>query len=345
MDFTRLLEPLDNGLKYVNNNKNILLFVLIALGIYLVHYNESVTNKAMELYSNDIFKLIIFVMITYISGSNPALGISLAIMILVSFQIITNKKLKRELQPENNLLEKFNNFSEINPSDTKYLSDEFLTNPLAKTRELSRPIDLKLVTPTDISLQMLNEGKLMLDDSEQMEKNLKSRYDYREKDIADITKKTGVNLIQSGLNRMQRADMGEYNKKIESIESIESISSNNLNNSKLVKFIGYDKVANNLNDYGIMATYNELLNNYKNLVAKAEIPNQLNENQINENIKKININQFELLERIYSVNKSSMSKEKQEQIQNQINLIKKLRTEGQDKTWQNQIINLINLID
>lgn len=354
MDFTKLMRPFDNNLKYLNENKNILIFVLAGLGIYLVHFNESITNRAIELYSNNIFKLIIFIIITYVSGSSPAIGISLAIMILISFQIITNKKLRQDLEKnseqnqnqnqEQNLLEKFNNFSEINPSDTTYLSNEFLTNPFEKISENSRSsnldLDSKLVTPTDISIQMLNEGKLMLDDSEQMATDLKTRFDMREQEIAEITRKTGKDLIESGLNRMQQADLGEYN----------SIYPSTIN-TNTIKFVKYENNPDEINDK--IAKYNELLKNYKILLSTKKMYNSSNKfNNINQNnlidddikeyIEKININQFELLEKIYNNKKNKLTLEKQQLIENQINQINSIKKTNGD--WAKELKKLISLI-
>lgn len=348
MDITKILKPFDNNLKYLNDNKNVLLFAIILLGIYLVHFNESMTNRAIELYSNNIFKLIIFIIVSYISGSSPALGISLAIIILISFQIITNIKLKQDLgMMKSKSLEKFNNFSEINPADTAYFSNEFLTEPLEKKNNSYVQSNYKLVTPTDISLQMLNEGKLMLDDSKQLENDLKLRYDSREQNIMNLTKKTGQDMIQSGLNRIQRADMGEYNlnSNINSINMMNTSNmTNNLDNIDNIKFIKYNKIVkDNADDYGIIATYNELLNNYQNLLLEKKLNNQSNNSMIDENIKKININQFELLERIYNNNKNNMSNDKQISIQNQINMIKQLKSDGKD--WTQHLTTLINQID
>lgn len=356
MDFTKLMRPFDNNLKYLNENKNILIFVLAGLGIYLVHFNESITNRAIELYSNNIFKLIIFIIITYVSGSSPAIGISLAIMILISFQIITNKKLRQDLEKnseqnqnqnqEQNLLEKFNNFSEINPSDTTYLSNEFLTNPFEKISENSRSsnldLDSKLVTPTDISIQMLNEGKLMLDDSEQMATDLKTRFDMREQEIAEITRKTGKDLIESGLNRMQQADLGEYN-------SIYPSTTNT--NTNTIKFVKYENNPDEINDK--IAKYDELLKNYKILLSTKKMYNSSNKfNNINHNnlidddikeyIEKININQFELLEKIYNNKKNKLTLEKQQLIENQINQINSIKKTNGD--WAKELKKLISLI-
>ena len=81
----------------INSNKEILLLILILFGIYLTEFNEYIINNSSYLFDNNLFRLVIFIIISYISGSSPALGVSLAIIMLVSMQIITSIKLKKDL--------------------------------------------------------------------------------------------------------------------------------------------------------------------------------------------------------------------------------------------------------
>ena len=60
-------------------------------------------------------------------------------------------------------------------------------------------------------MQMIKNGKVLVDDSYDLEQDLNKRFDIREQEIAAITKKNGINLINSGLNRLQKSDYGEYN--------------------------------------------------------------------------------------------------------------------------------------
>lgn len=92
-----LLKSIDDFFIFINNNKSILLLILLSLGIYFTEFNEYTINNMTYLFDNNLFRLIIFIVISYIGGSSPALGISLAIIMLVSMQIITNIKLKKDL--------------------------------------------------------------------------------------------------------------------------------------------------------------------------------------------------------------------------------------------------------
>lgn len=134
---SKILKPFDDVLKSINSNKNILILILILLGIYYTYYNDDIVEHCMNLFNNEIFKFVVFILITYISSYSPAIGISLAIIMLTSLQIITYIKIKKEFEQDYNLIHSENDldkekFSQIEPVDISYLDDEFLTNPLEK---------------------------------------------------------------------------------------------------------------------------------------------------------------------------------------------------------------------
>ena len=318
MDINGILKPIDNLLVSLNNDKPILLLILLLLGIYTMYYNEYVTEYAINLFSNNTFKIIIFVLVTYIGSSSPAIGISLAIIVLVSLQLITNLKIKKEIHNER--------FSQMQPADMSYLNDEYLMNPLEMQKDLSPPVnfDLKLTTPNELYIKMLKKGKMLLDDSYDLDRDLEKRYDIREQNIADITRRNGTELVNSGINRLQKADLGEYNMF-------------NLN-QKNSKFIKYNRLLEeNKNNPAVLAIYNELLNNYDILVSK-----QLDQKSFNLQLDKVYLNELELLETIYKNKKITLSEEKKQQIEIEINKIKQLKLDNKD--WTVHLSNLTLMI-
>ena len=94
----KFLEPIDNILISLNENKDILLIILGIFGIYFINYNYNIVINNIELFDNNYFKFFMFIIISYIASSNPAIGISLAIIILVSMQIITQYKINKEFE-------------------------------------------------------------------------------------------------------------------------------------------------------------------------------------------------------------------------------------------------------
>lgn len=319
MNITEFLKPVDNLFTSVNENKGILLLILILLGIYITQFNEYIIENASYLFDNNLFRLVVFVIITYIGGSSPAIGISLAIIMLVSMQIITSLKLKKDLQSEK--------FSQIEPSDMSYLNDEYLTNPLEMQKDLSPSIDLdlKLTTPTDYYMQMIKKGKVLLDDTYDLEQDLSKRFDIREQQIASIAKRNGVELVDSGINRLQKADQGEYNI--------------NINKKESKKYIKYSKLLENIsNNPSVLASYNELLYNYNKLVSS-----QLNENAFNSQLNKVYSSEFELLETIYRVKKNNIPEDNQKLIENEFNKIKQLKSENKD--WISGLKSISSILE
>lgn len=313
MDMNSILKPFDNLVKSVDTNKNLLLLVLILLGIYFTYVsNLNIVKNSIYLFDNEKFKFVLFMIITYVSSSSPAIGIALALIMFVSLQIITYSKLKKELDDDiNNIISKSEDdndkekFTSMAPVDMTYLNDEYLVNPLEKINQLAPPINfnLKPITPKDLSYQMISKGKNLLNDSFDLEQDLMTRYDTREKQIAFETKKNGSELVASGINRLQIANQGEYDKPS---------NSNKFDKySKLMNKINKTNETNekNLSNPLIKALYNELIYNYELLTNKNLTPIEFE-----LQLEKTYHSELDLLETIYKINKLSYSKEKQELI-------------------------------
>lgn len=63
MDINQFLKPFDDLLISLNENKGVLLVIIVLLGIYLVGFNQYVSTNMMDLLDNNIFKLAIFIII------------------------------------------------------------------------------------------------------------------------------------------------------------------------------------------------------------------------------------------------------------------------------------------
>lgn len=314
------LKPIDNVFTSVDKNKGLLLLLLVLIGLYLINWNELVVDHATNLFTNNLFRLIIFIFITYIASSSPAIGLGLAIVMLVSMQFITNLKLQKEI----NLDDKNEKFSQMNPTDTFYLKNEFMENPLSTHNNLSPPVnlDLSLITPTDYYNNMIKKGKILLDDSYHIEQDLNLRPDDRERQIAMITKRNGTELVESGVNRLQKANNGEYNFEIKQ------------KNNKFVKYCDFDN--EHFTDPSIIASYNELVYNYDKL-QKIK-----NKNNFNAQLNKTHQSEFDLLESIYRIKKNNMDQSKQKMIDESFEKIKQLKVEN--KNWHGELIKLSELL-
>jgi hypothetical protein len=313
MNIDNTLKPIDNFISKINENKTILLLILIILGVYYTNYIQGVSEHLIDLFSNDLFKFAIFVLISYISSSSPALGISLAIIMLVTLQIITNLKLQKDTE----------SFGQMEPLDNNYMNNEYLNNPYLKINELepTTNFNLKLETPNDIANQMIKRGKILLSDSYDLEKDLEKRFDVREKKIAETTKHNGLTLIESGLNRLQMANQGEYEVEPK---------------TKGFGFIRYNKLVNK-DIPEIMTIYNQLIKNYEVLTSQ-----KLDKEEFDRQLNKVYQNELELIETIYKYKKEEIPPEIIKTIDTEINKIKGLR--NNNKQWLEQLEVIRKLI-
>lgn len=96
----KISESFDNLFTQMNNNKNILIVILILIlsGIYYTHLNDyDITKKSIDLSENDRIKFLIFIIIICVSNFNMNIGVILAIIMLVSLQLVTSIKINKEL--------------------------------------------------------------------------------------------------------------------------------------------------------------------------------------------------------------------------------------------------------
>lgn len=329
-----IFESFNNFIKSIDNNKNILILIVILLGVYFAFYADNVATHTINLFDNEIFKFALFILITWISSSSPVLGISLALIMFASLQIITYIKLKKDLDDDIDKIENciqedkenftsIESFESIKPVDMSYLSNEHLTNPFKKNNQLAPPVNfnLKYTTPKDLSYQMINAGKNLLNDTCDLEQDLITRYDTREKKIIFETKIDSNNLIKSGLNRLQKSNQGEYNNN--EINGLNGL--NGLN--KLIDFQDHLINSNLL----IKSMYDELMYNYKLLIngelKSAEFDAQLNKTYLSE---------FKLLEAIYKLNESKYFNSRQKTIND---LINKMKNSSDEKINYPYILN------
>ena len=119
----------------------------------------------------------------------------IAIIILVAYQLILKASINEGFVP-------------YNSSEQQYL-----TKPLLKEDELEQlgnNIDFTLITPEMNNKKMIEEGKMLLEESNKLKNDLKTRYDTREKDIMNETEMLAKNMINSGLNGLEPSYNGEY---------------------------------------------------------------------------------------------------------------------------------------
>jgi hypothetical protein len=90
---------------------------------------------------------------------------------------------------------------------------EYLNKPLLMNNELEPlgdNINFILTTPKMNNEKLIREGKKLLTISDELDNDLKNRYDTREKNIMDNTRIIGKRMIQSGMNGLEESNNGEY---------------------------------------------------------------------------------------------------------------------------------------
>ena len=290
-----LIDTFDKYFENLKDNKNMMIIIIVFFSIITVYVSYGVSNTIYDLFNNVIFKFVLFCLISFIANKNPALGVILAIFVLTILQIITY----------NNIIS-HEGFKYLH--NTKSNFEDYLNKPLLtqdKLNPITSNLNLKLENPDQLYKNMIKKGRVLLDDSIDINEDIKKRPDFREKQIYDITKRDGMNLVESGLNRLQVSNDGEY--KINNNE-------NNENN----KFVKFDKLIQNyINDPQIMSAFNELKYIFNKLQSST-----LNEKDVinfDEQLYNVYESELQLLELIYKTKKNNMSTS----IQNEINAILK----------------------
>jgi len=287
----------------INDDKYVLLGLITALAIYSGFFADYAAQYG--LFSSPIFQVGIFIVICYIMPLSPGLGIALALAILVTLQAVGHAKMDK--------------FSPMNPFKMNNQHEVYLSNPVQKACLNAPATDLRLVPLDDKYKKMINDGRTLLEDSNDIKNGIKKRPDMREKQIADSIEITGKRMIQSGINRMGGSDSGQIEE----------------NSSGSGKFVKYDK-SMATNNHEILSKYNELQTNFDKLQTIGD------NNDFEEQFHKTQKNELELLELIYKNKKDSLSKKKQEKVSELFNSIQE--SYNKNTIWQAKLKELEELL-
>ncbi len=83
----------------IKNNKIMIGGIIILITFYLSYYINSIED-AVNIIDNSIIKVLIFLFISYYTMDNPTTGMILLIMVLVIFQIVSNLKIKNDINAD-----------------------------------------------------------------------------------------------------------------------------------------------------------------------------------------------------------------------------------------------------
>jgi hypothetical protein len=313
MGFETIIDGFSDLFAKLKDDKLVMFILIVLISLYASLWVKTLQPYTMNVFSNKYFRFVIFVLVTYIAGSNPALGVVLAIAILVTLQTVTYTSM-------GNQSEKFSPAGHDNQSD-------YLTRPLLKQKELTKMggnLNLKLQTPTDLYENMIKQGRVLLDDSMELKNDLKTRFDAREQAIANITERDGKVLVQSGLNRLQPANNGEYiswsdnkSNKLSAMSDEDRLSANNRSS-----YVKYDRFVENYSDNElVMNLFNLLKSKYNEITMNKSLSGDDFDNKLNE----IYDTEFDLLVAVAEAKTKKMKESDSEKINKKIEYIKDLR--------------------
>jgi hypothetical protein len=313
MGFESIIDGFSDLFAKLKDDKLVMFILIVLLSLYASLWVHTLQPYTIDIFSNKYFRFIIFVLVTYIAGSNPALGVILAIAILVTLQTITYTTMgnqSEKFSPAN-----FNNGS------------EYLTRPLLKEKELTKMggnLNLKLQTPNDLYENMIKQGRVLLDDSMELKNDLKTRFDVREKQIANIAERDGNILVKSGLNRLQPANNGEYNSLVDNqTNRISQMSDyDNLSVDNRSSYIKYDRFIENYSDNDLVIDlYNLLKSKYNEITTNKS----LSQGDFDIKLQEIYDTEFDLLVAIGEIKCKKMKESDSNIINKKIEYIKDLR--------------------
>lgn len=330
MGFENIIDGFSDFFAKLKEDKLVMFVLVVLLSLYASLWVESVQQYTVNVFSNKYFRFIIFVLITYIASGNPALGVILAIAVLVTLQTITYTFIS-------NKSEKF--------SPSGYDNDNnYLNKPLLRQRELTKmgnSLNLKLQTPNELYENMIKQGRVLLDDSIELKNDLKVRYDVREQQIADATERDGKILVQSGINRLQPANNGEYNSWLDNSVGLSQMSEEDkMSMNQRASYVKYDRFMQNFAENEVvMNLFNLLKSKYNEITMNKSLTSEDFDNKLQE----IYDTEFDLLVAIAEVKTKQIKDTDAEKINKKIEYIKDLRA-NKNQNFYDELNKLSELL-
>ena len=159
------------------------------IGLFLGSY------YSYAIFNSIYFKILLFLFIVWVMSIDILLSAIMVIIILVVYQLILKASINEGFVPYDTDVE------------------EYLKKPLLKNDELEQlgdNINFTLITPKMNSELLVKDGKKLLNISNELDNDLKIRYDTREREIMEETMLIGSRMIKSGINGLESANNGEY---------------------------------------------------------------------------------------------------------------------------------------
>ena len=168
--------------------------IIVAVSAFLIGLFLGAVYS-FKIFDNVYFKLLLFLYIVWTMSIDILLSAIIGIIILTVYQLILKFSMKEGFRTLNNQ------------------GGEYLTRPLLRADELEQlgnNIDFTLITPEMRNKKLVEDGKKLLEEANNMENDLKTRDDCRERQIMIETRNMANEMIKTGLNGLMVVNNGEY---------------------------------------------------------------------------------------------------------------------------------------
>jgi len=276
-----MVEIINKIVNDLGKNHKLKIITILVVAVFLTIYFNIYKNNVASLIEKDYIKLILFIMLTYTATENMVLAVILTILILVSFQLITE------------------HFSPMDRSHNFHATKPHLAQ--SSLRKAGNTLNLKLEHPNVANRQKMNEGRLLLRDGLKLHKE--KHLTKRDKHIADHMIHKGNTYIHNGLGGSYYPYYDFYYDPYLMVP----------------QFIEFDKILDiYMNDDEIMNILDLISLKFDELTKNKDLSNSEDlENKIYD-IYKL---EFDLLKLIYDKKKNNLDKETNKLIENKIDII------------------------
>lgn len=89
-----------SSLSTIKENKYILVGLIIVLALYSSKWVTNLSDNFLDIFDSPVVKFMIFIIISYVSVNSPGIGIIITIAVLVTLQVSSNIKIRREINSD-----------------------------------------------------------------------------------------------------------------------------------------------------------------------------------------------------------------------------------------------------
>ena len=89
-----------SSLSIIKENKYIMVGLVIVFALYSSKWVTNLPENFLDIFDSPLIKFMIFIIISYVSVNSPGIGIIITIAVLVTLQVSSNIKIRREINSD-----------------------------------------------------------------------------------------------------------------------------------------------------------------------------------------------------------------------------------------------------